>query len=122
MAYGTLPNIANAGHEPTPDEPAEQIARNLLKLPRQTRSKPARKAKPVGASSCTATNPPTCVVTAATAGHALGGAPSAAGAHGASKPGLRGVVSTDSPVYRDAPQAAAGAVTAVVGCGASEQF
>ena len=34
MAYGTLPNIANAGHEPTPDERAEQIARNLLKLPR----------------------------------------------------------------------------------------
>src|SRR6185503_10455206 len=34
MAYGTLPNIANAGHEPTPDARAEQIARNLLKLPR----------------------------------------------------------------------------------------
>src|SRR6266508_2863522 len=34
MAYGTLPNIANAGHEPTPDERADQIARNLLKLPR----------------------------------------------------------------------------------------
>ena len=34
MAYGTLPNIANAGHEPTPDEQAEQITRNLLKLPR----------------------------------------------------------------------------------------
>ena len=34
MAYGTLPNIANAGHEPTPDERAEQITRNLLKLPR----------------------------------------------------------------------------------------
>jgi len=34
MAYGTLPNIANAGHEPTPDERAEQIAHNLLKLPR----------------------------------------------------------------------------------------
>ena len=34
MAYGTLPNIANAGHEPTPDERAEQIARKLLKLPR----------------------------------------------------------------------------------------
>ena len=33
MAYGTLPNIANAGHEPTPDVRAEQIARNLLKLP-----------------------------------------------------------------------------------------
>jgi len=33
MAYGTLPNIANAGHEPTPDERAEQIAHNLLKLP-----------------------------------------------------------------------------------------
>ena len=33
MAYGTLPNIANAGHEPTPDARAEQIARNLLKLP-----------------------------------------------------------------------------------------
>ena len=24
MAYGTLPNIANAGHEPTPDERAER--------------------------------------------------------------------------------------------------
>jgi hypothetical protein len=34
MAYGTLPNIANAGHEPPPDERAEQIAHNLLKLPR----------------------------------------------------------------------------------------
>ncbi len=34
MAYGTLPNIANAGHEPTPDARAEQIVRNLLKLPR----------------------------------------------------------------------------------------
>jgi hypothetical protein len=34
MAYGTLPNIANAGHERTPDERAEQIACNLLKLPR----------------------------------------------------------------------------------------
>jgi hypothetical protein len=34
MAYGTLPNIANAGHEPTPDARAEQLARNLLKLPR----------------------------------------------------------------------------------------
>ncbi len=34
MAFGTLPNIANAGHEPTPDARAEQIARNLLKLPR----------------------------------------------------------------------------------------
>jgi SAM-dependent methyltransferase len=34
MAYGTLPNIANAGHEPTPDARAEQITRNLLKLPR----------------------------------------------------------------------------------------
>ena len=34
MAYGTLPNIANAGHEPTPDVRAEQIVRNLLKLPR----------------------------------------------------------------------------------------
>src|SRR5438128_1690927 len=34
MAYGTLPNIANAGHEPTPDERAEQVAHNLLKLPR----------------------------------------------------------------------------------------
>jgi len=34
MAYGTLPNIANAGHEPTPSERAEQIACNLLKLPR----------------------------------------------------------------------------------------
>src|SRR5215213_6670877 len=34
MAYGTLPNIANAGHEPTPDTRAEQLARNLLKLPR----------------------------------------------------------------------------------------
>jgi hypothetical protein len=34
MAYGTLPNIANAGHEPTPDQRAEQIAHNLLKLPR----------------------------------------------------------------------------------------
>jgi hypothetical protein len=34
MAYGTLPNIANAGHEPTPDARAEQVARNLLKLPR----------------------------------------------------------------------------------------
>jgi hypothetical protein len=35
MAYGTLPNIANAGHEPTPDARAEQIVRNLLKLPRR---------------------------------------------------------------------------------------
>jgi hypothetical protein len=35
MAFGTLPNIANAGHEPTPNAPAEQIARNLLKLPRR---------------------------------------------------------------------------------------
>ena len=34
MAYGTLPNIANAGHEPTPNVRAEQITRNLLKLPR----------------------------------------------------------------------------------------
>ena len=34
MAYGTLPNIANAGHEPTPDARAAQIAHNLLKLPR----------------------------------------------------------------------------------------
>ena len=34
MAYGTLPNIANAGHEPTPDARAEQIAGYLLKLPR----------------------------------------------------------------------------------------
>jgi hypothetical protein len=34
MAYGTLLNIANAGHEPTPDERAEQIAHNLLSLPR----------------------------------------------------------------------------------------
>jgi hypothetical protein len=34
MAYGTLPNIANAGHEPTPDERAQQLAHNLLKLPR----------------------------------------------------------------------------------------
>src|SRR5215210_7320808 len=34
MAFGTLPNIANAGHEPTPDARAEQLARNLLKLPR----------------------------------------------------------------------------------------
>jgi hypothetical protein len=34
IAYGTLPNIANAGHEPPPDERAEQIAHNLLKLPR----------------------------------------------------------------------------------------
>ena len=34
MAYGTLPNIANAGHEPTPDARAGQLARNLLKLPR----------------------------------------------------------------------------------------
>jgi hypothetical protein len=34
MAYGTLPNIANAGHESTPNERAEQIAQNLLKLPR----------------------------------------------------------------------------------------
>jgi hypothetical protein len=34
MAYGTLPNIANAGHEPTPDARTEQIARTLLKLPR----------------------------------------------------------------------------------------
>src|ERR1044071_759958 len=33
MAYGTLPNIANAGHEPTPDARPEQIAHNLLKLP-----------------------------------------------------------------------------------------
>ena len=33
MAYGTLPNIANAGHEPTPDIRAEQIARNLLHFP-----------------------------------------------------------------------------------------
>src|SRR4051812_19535471 len=35
MAFGTLPNIANAGHEPTPDARAEQIAHNLLKLPRR---------------------------------------------------------------------------------------
>lgn len=35
MAFGTLPNIANAGHEPTPDARAEQIACNLLKLPRR---------------------------------------------------------------------------------------
>jgi SAM-dependent methyltransferase len=34
MAYGTLPNIANAGHEPTPDVRAEQLARNLVTLPR----------------------------------------------------------------------------------------
>src|SRR5215213_8865548 len=34
MAFGTLPNIANAGHEPTPDARAEQIVHNLLKLPR----------------------------------------------------------------------------------------
>ena len=34
MAYGTLPNIANAGHEPTPNTRAEQIAHHLLKLPR----------------------------------------------------------------------------------------
>src|SRR4029434_8106799 len=34
MTSGTLPNIANAGHEPTPDVRAEQIAHNLLKLPR----------------------------------------------------------------------------------------
>jgi hypothetical protein len=33
MAFGTLPNIANAGHEPTPDARAEQIVYNLLKLP-----------------------------------------------------------------------------------------
>jgi SAM-dependent methyltransferase len=35
MAFGTLPNIANAGHEPTPDARAEQIAHTLLKLPRR---------------------------------------------------------------------------------------
>jgi hypothetical protein len=34
MAYGTLPNIANAGHEPTPPQRARQITHNLLKLPR----------------------------------------------------------------------------------------
>src|SRR5215211_2419078 len=85
-----------------------------------TRAEPPRKGRADGASSRTTTNPPRGMVAVASAGHALTRATSGIGAHGAGESSLWTAVSAHDPVYRNAAQPPAGAVTALAGAGASQ--
>ena len=81
----------------------------------ETRTEPARKGRAARAATRTAANPPRGMVVAASTGHALGRATSGARVHGAGESRLWTAVSAHDPVYRNAAQPPAGAITALAG-------